>query len=100
MIWPFLPPPHQENRVNKDQAYHQIALACLKTLRQTHTEATNPIDSLYQVIDQAFEEQFAIVLAELDDSKQRLEKIRSLNPTHHSLVDAHAIIDAVSNTTH
>lgn len=81
--------------VNKDHAYHQIALACLKTLQSSQSvSAQDQAHSLYEAIDQAFESQMALVLAELDDCKQRLASIRALQPEHHALGDAHDIIDA------
>ncbi len=78
--------------MNKDQAYHQIALACLKALRNPNAaEAEDQIQMLYKVIDQAFEQQFALVLAELEDCKARLSQIESLDPAHNTLADAQAI---------
>lgn len=75
--------------MNKDQAYHQIALACLKTLRQPNAaEAENAVQNLYSVIDQAFEQQFALLMAEFEDCKRRLELISGLDDAHHSLLDA------------
>lgn len=86
--------------MNKDQAYHQIALACLKTLRQSNAaEAADQAQELYRTIDQAFEGQFAQVMAELEDAKQRLSLISQLDPARHSLTDAQDII-AASGTAH
>ncbi len=46
--------------MNKDQMYHNIALACLKTLREGgNAEAEDKVKVLYNAIDQAFESQFA-----------------------------------------
>jgi len=90
----------QEPDVNKDQAYHQIALACLKTLRESNSaESKNQAQALYDAIDQAFEGQLALLLAELEDSKQRLSLISQLDPQRHSLADAQAII-AANSTAH
>ena len=79
--------------MNKDQAYHQIALACLKTLREsTAADSKNQAQELYDAIDQGFQSQFALVIAELEDAKQRLELIRQLDPKQHSLADTQDII--------
>lgn len=86
--------------MNKDQAYHQIALACLKTLRESNAgESKDAAQELYDTIDQAFQGQFALVLAELEDSKQRLNLINQLDPQRHSVADAQAIINA-NGTAH
>lgn len=78
--------------MNKDHAYHQIALACLKALRTpTAAAAQDPAQALYEVIDQAFSQQTALLLAELDDCQHRLTSIAALNPQRHSLADAQAI---------
>ena len=78
--------------MNKDQAYHQIALACLKALKDPkEASAEDPVKNLYAVIDEAFEQQFALLLAELEDCKQRLSAIDQLNPERHTLADAQAI---------
>jgi len=80
--------------LNKDQAYHQIALACLKTLRAGNAASTeDTATALYGAIDEAFQQQFALVLAELEDSQARLNAIKHLDPAQHSLADAHQIID-------
>ena len=86
--------------MNKDQAYHQIALACLKTLRES-TSANNKdqAQELYEAIDQGFQSQFALVIAELEDAKQRLNLINQLDPKRHSLDDAQAIASA-TGTAH
>ncbi|MAK92123.1 MAG: hypothetical protein CMI08_01470 [Oceanospirillaceae bacterium] len=81
--------------MNKDQAYHQIALACLKALKDPKAaSAEDPVKNLYSVIDQAFEQQFALLLAELDDCKQRLNAIDQLDPKRNSLADAQVIATA------
>tara|TARA_Y100001949_G_scaffold176530_1_gene190136 strand:+ start:3432 stop:3692 length:261 start_codon:yes stop_codon:yes gene_type:complete len=80
--------------LNKDQAYHQIALACLKTLRSGNAASNeDTAKALYESIDAAFEQQFALVLAELQDSQARLNAIKHLDPNRHSLADALEIID-------
>lgn len=79
--------------MNKDQAYHQIALACLKALRNpSSTTAENPAENLYQVIDQAFNEQFTLLLMELEDAQARLKAIAALDANKHTLSDAQALI--------
>lgn len=86
--------------MNKDQAYHQIALACLKTLRAGGSASTeDTATALYSAIDDAFQQQFALVLAELEDSQARLTAIKNLDPARHTLDDAHQIIDH-SGTAH
>lgn len=77
--------------MNKDHVYHQIALACLKTLRSpSSATAQDPAKALYHSIDQAFEQQYALLLAELADCQERLNAICALE-SHHSLADAQAI---------
>jgi hypothetical protein len=84
--------------VNKDQAYHQIALACLKTLREAPAgENDNRVDGLYQAIDEAFQSQLGLLAEELEQARQRLQLIAQLDPARHSLADAQAI--AQSNET-
>lgn len=78
--------------MNKDQAYHQIALACLKTLRSTAATNEDTVKVLYDAIDVAFQQQFALMLAELNDTKDRLNRIQALDPQQHSLTDAQAIV--------
>lgn len=79
--------------MNKDQAYHQIALACLKALRTpAGVSAEDPVKELYAVIDDAFNKQFALLVAELEDHRHRLSLIQQLDPQRHSLADAQAII--------
>lgn len=78
--------------MNKDKAYHQIALACLKTLRTNPSiTATSPAKALYDAIDEAFSQQCALLLMELEDSQQRLNAISALNDQRHNLADAKAI---------
>lgn len=79
--------------MNKDKAYHQIALACLKVLKEGgNSSSEDQIKSLYKAIDQGFQTQFGLVLTELDDAKARLNYISRLDPEQHNLVDAQAII--------
>ncbi|KZZ46276.1 MAG: hypothetical protein MK185_01975 [Saccharospirillaceae bacterium] len=81
--------------MNKDQAYHQIALACLKSLRESNAaNSKDQAQELYDAIDEGFQNQFALVMAELEDAKQRLSLINQLDPKQHSLADAQAIINA------
>lgn len=78
--------------MNKDHAYHQIALACLKALRTpAAAQARDPAQALYEVIDNAFRQQNALLLAELDDCQQRLNQIRALDGQRHTLADAQLI---------
>ncbi|MDO6682474.1 MULTISPECIES: hypothetical protein [unclassified Oceanobacter] len=77
--------------MNKDQAYHQIALACLKSLRNTSASSSDAISELYGTIDAAFQQQFALVLTELEDSRARLNRISELDPGTSTLGDAQAI---------
>lgn len=77
--------------MNKDQAYHQIALACLKTLRSTAADKQDSVTALHEAIDAAFQEQFALILAELEDQRTRLMLIENLNPEQHGLEDAQQI---------
>ncbi|MGB1091057.1 MAG: hypothetical protein ACPGYX_02950 [Oceanobacter sp.] len=77
--------------MNKDKAYHQIALSCLKTLRATSADKNDAVAELHGAIDKAFQEQFALVLAELEDCQNRLMLINALNPSKHSLTDAQQI---------
>ncbi|ASP40316.1 hypothetical protein CHH28_17250 [Bacterioplanes sanyensis] len=86
--------------MNKDQAYHQIALACLKTLRETTAgEADDRISGLYDAIDEAFQSQLGLLAEELELYRQRLQQIRELDPKQHSLADAQAIATP-NNTAH
>ena len=78
--------------MNKDQAYHQIALACLKALRSPSPAVNeDPAKALYSVIDDAFSRQTALLLAELEDYRHRLDAIAALDPQRHSLADAQNI---------
>lgn len=77
--------------MNKDQAYHQIALACLKALKNTAASSEDPIKQLYTVIDEAFEQQTALLMVELEVQKARLNDIASLDPAQHTLADAQVI---------
>mgnify|MGYP006943313357 CR=1 FL=1 len=77
--------------LNKEKAYHQIALACLKTLRNTAASRDDAVAELHQAIDSAFQQQFALLLSELNDYRDRLKLIESLDPEQHSLADAQAI---------
>lgn len=86
--------------MNKDQAYHQIALACLKALREpSNVSAESPAQALYNTIDQAFNQQHALLMAELADCYERLKRISALDPAQHSLSDAQAIAHR-DNTSH
>ncbi|MAE21595.1 MAG: hypothetical protein VXZ05_00265 [Pseudomonadota bacterium] len=75
--------------MNKDQLYHQIALACLKTLREGgNAEADDKVKALYKAIDDAFQAQVSLLATELEDARQRLTTITTLDPARHSLQDA------------
>ena len=79
--------------MNKDQIYHKIALACLKTLREGKSaNSQDQVKDLYDAIDKGFEEQFSLLVQELDETKARLDAIARLNPEKHNLEDARAII--------
>lgn len=81
--------------MNKDSIYHQIALACLRTLKSdNNVNKEEQIVNLYQAIDQAFQEQTALVLAELSQAEARLKSISDLSPEHHDLADAQTIARA------
>jgi len=85
--------------VDKDKAYHQIALACLKALRENSSvTAENPAKALYSAIDEAFSQQCALLLMELEDSQQRLKAISALKEPQHSLADAQAIANNKKQT--
>lgn len=77
--------------MNKDKAYHQIALACLKTLRNTAASRDDAVSELHQAIDVAFQQQFALLLSELNDYRDRLKHIEALDPEQHTLADAQEI---------
>lgn len=78
--------------MNKDKAYHQIALACLKALRENPSiSAKNPAKDLYNAIDEAFSQQAALLIMELEDTQQRLKAISALNDQQHTLADAQSI---------
>ncbi|MEQ3693926.1 MAG: hypothetical protein ABNH15_02360 [Alcanivorax sp.] len=86
--------------MNKDQLYHQIAVTCLKTLREgSNAEAGDQVKALYDAIDTAFQSQFALLVTELEDAKERLNHIAALDPERHTLRDAQIIIDQ-SGTAH
>ena len=81
--------------MTKDQMYHNIALACLKTLREGGSaEADDKVKALYTAIDEAFESQFSLLVAELEDARGRLTQISALDTSRHSLADAQLIAGA------
>lgn len=83
--------------MNKDQAYHQIALACLKALRDpANVTANNPADVLYQTIDKAFTEQYSLLMTELEDYHTRLKAISELDTDQHTLADAQRLATTTS----
>lgn len=80
--------------MNKDQLYHQIALTCLKTLREGRgAESADQVKALYDAIDTAFQAQFALLVTELDDARERLNHIAALDPARHTLKDAQLILE-------
>lgn len=84
--------------MNKDHAYHQIALACLKALRESgNATASNPAQLLYSAIDQAFNEQYSLLLTELDHCYDRLKRIAELDPKQHTLADAQQLAQQPSD---
>jgi len=82
-----------DNSVDKEKLYHQIALACLKVLKNPTAagEGADQIQAVYDAIDQAFNSQFTLLNDELEDCKQRLQLIADLNPDEYQLVDAQDI---------
>ncbi|MBE0483188.1 MAG: hypothetical protein IBX52_06760 [Bacterioplanes sp.] len=86
--------------MNKDHAYHQIALACLKTLRQNQTSSEkDTIKQLYQAIDQAFEQQHALMMVEMEQMQAKIDQIEQLDPQQHTLEEAQAFLRA-NGTAH
>lgn len=81
------------SNTEKEKLYHQIALACLKALKgaQNGADSKDQIREVYEAIDIAFNEQFALLAHEVDDQKQRLDAIALLDPEQHQLVDAIAL---------
>jgi|TARA_B110001454_G_C12546833_1_gene361868 hypothetical protein len=78
--------------VKKEQLYHQIAHACLQVLKTPpKSDNKEQVKAVYEAIDQAFHNQFALLSSELDDCKQRLELIGELDETEHNLKDAQKI---------
>lgn len=86
--------------MNKDHAYHQIALACLKTLRQNQTNnEKDTVNKLYQAIDQAFEQQHALLMVAMEQMQAKIDQIEQLDPQQHTLADAQSILRA-NGTAH
>lgn len=84
--------------MNKEAMYHQIALACLKTLNSTPTDDKQAlIQALYEQIDQAFSQQFSLVLDELASRSAQLESIAQLQDGQHTLSDAIALAKNAQN---
>ena len=78
------------SNTEKEKLYHQIALACLKALKgaQSGADSKDQIKEVYDAIDTAFNQQFALLAHEVDEQKQRLDAIAHLDPEQHQLVDA------------
>lgn len=75
--------------MKKEKLYHQIAHACLQVLKTPATsDSKDQVKAVYDAIDQAFQNQSALLSSELEDCKQRLQLICDLNDSEHSLQDA------------
>lgn len=77
--------------MKKEKLYHQIAHACLQVLKSPKVDNKEQVKDVYNAIDQAFQNQFALLSSELEDCKQRLEQISQLDDTQHNLQDAQQI---------
>lgn len=79
--------------MDKEKLYHQIALSCLKVLKNPAAagEGADQIQAVYDAIDVAFNAQFTLLDDELQDCKERLQLIADLNPDEYQLVDAQDI---------
>ena len=79
----------QDPIVKKETLYHQIAHACLQVLKAPpNSDNKKQVKAVYDAIDNAFHNQFALLSSELDDCKQRLELIGELDEADHTLKDA------------
>lgn len=76
---------------NKEKLYHQIALACLKALKNSDANTQESIGQVYKAIDSAFNQQVSLLAHELDEAKQKLSDISQLDSERHSLADAQSI---------
>lgn len=78
--------------MKKETLYHQIAHACLQVLKTPpKSDNKKQVKAVYDAIDNAFHNQFALLSSELDDCKQRLEMIGELDDADHTLKDAQKI---------
>lgn len=78
--------------MKKEKLYHQIAHACLQVLKtQASSGNTDQVKAVYDAIDNAFHNQFALLSSELEDCKQRLELIGELDENEYNLKDAQKI---------
>lgn len=77
--------------MKKETLYHQIAHACLQVLKSPKADNKEQVKDVYNAIDQAFQNQFALLSAELEDCKQRLDLISELDESQHNLQDAQQI---------
>jgi len=77
--------------VKKEKLYHQIAHACLQVLKTPKADSKEQVKAVYEAIDQAFHNQFALLSSELDDCKKRLQLIDDLDNAEHTLQDAQKI---------
>lgn len=77
--------------MKKEKLYHQIAHACLQVLKTPKPDSKDQVKAVYEAIDQAFHNQFALLSSELDDCKKRLQLIDGLDSAEHTLQDAQDI---------
>jgi ABC-type phosphate transport system auxiliary subunit len=77
--------------VKKEKLYHQIAHACLQVLKSPKADSKEQVKAVYDAIDNAFQNQSALLSSELEDCKKRLQLIGELDATEHNLLDAQQI---------
>lgn len=77
--------------MKKEKLYHQIAHACLQVLKSPKADSKEQVKAVYDAIDNAFQNQSALLSSELEDCKKRLQLIGELDAAEHSLLDAQQI---------
>ena len=77
--------------MKKEKLYHQIAHACLQVLKTPKADSSEQVKAVYEAIDQAFHNQFALLSSELEDCKKRLQLTGELDASEHNLQDAQQI---------
>ncbi len=77
--------------MKKEKLYHQIAHACLQVLKSPKADSKEQVKAVYDAIDNAFQNQSALLSSELEDCKKRLQLIGELDATEHNLLDAQQI---------